>query len=247
MFEILKDLINHAGKFDGVDYLFLNPDFDGDTPITKIAAVQKDKSLVIFGTAKRIEQLEYPACLGGLKFLSKLISMDQIRGAKGSVSVTTRDDGNGGEAVATIDFKGPRVKVPYAATDPRILPFKVPIPKQQKIEVSVSLEEENCKEFSDVLALQRIKNPKLDEVSISIADDSLVATFGIGTERAELILVSGIEGELSSTKFNATRVQSALQLASASGKTSVSFNTKLMKLEFSSEHVDYTIYIPCNN
>lgn len=241
MKEFIGDTLSHTLKFDGIHNLLVG----NEDKSTVASGFASDKTVLVLAKTDLIETFDTPVCLGNLKYLGKVLSMDQIKGKQGVAEPKTGPSADGQEIIQEIKFRGPRVSIEYQATDPKVASIKRPNIKKMEWAVSAKLEPEHYREYSDAADLLKIVDPKADSFTAKTEDGELRFVFEHKSHRTIMAIGTQVEGELKNpVAFAIGKVRSALQLMADAGAGTVDISESAIKFWFKTTQADYTIVIP---
>lgn len=246
MKEYITSLLDGMTRFPEISHIQIVPS-EGSI---LAAAVGKERSIVIQVVGSPQPEINATMCLGNLKYLQKILSIEQIKnGATAQCSVGDSYD-KSMQIVRNIDFAGPRLKIRYETTDPKAADS---IPKLliNEWESSITLEPAHSKEFNEGLSLQKILNPSKNEFKIANREGNMYFVFETGERSAEKdveLLVGAADGVMTDPLYiNTSRFSSSLSLASEASSSKLSTSKHAIKLEFTLDNQEYLIVIPKMN
>lgn len=249
MKEYISSLIGAMTRFQEITHIHVIP---GEGSI-EAAAVGRDKSILLKATGAPIKEFPAPICLGNLKYLQKILSVEQLKASAG-VEFQVGPALDKSEIVRAIDFSGPRLKIRYESTDPSVGDNNVAtIPKilAQDWPCVIKLEPAHHKEFNEAVSLQKITNPTKNEFKVTSKDGNLVFVFETGERSADKdieLTVGPAEGELiEPIYFNIGRFASLLSLMSDAKGGILSISKFSLKMEFVLDEQEYLAIMPKMN
>lgn len=238
--DYLANLLGHVTKFDGFEYIKLTSGPDG------VGAQSIDKGMACYVSTdpNPVSGLDVDACLGNLKYLAKVVTIDQFSTKGSSVSLVTGADSTGADAVQSIAFKSPRLSVNYEATDVSMVKMVIPATDKLVWGDDIELTPEHYKEFSDLNTLQKLADPTNSTFELSKKDGNLVATLGTGAKSAEFVLGAG--NIKNAIKFSNPLFMTLLGIVSSDGGGLLSVCDLAIRVKVESKGIHYTFIAPAS-
>lgn len=242
MKEYISKIIDAMTKFSEIVHVHITP----SEGCTEASAMGKEKSIMVKITSPS-QPLSDPLCLGNLKYLQKILSLEQIKNG-GTIKFTTGESSDKQiNIVRAIDFHGPRMKIRYETTDPRAGDTAPPRLNQQNWDCSIVLQPSHSKEFNDAMALHKLVDPTKTVFRINVENGMASFIFESGGG-IQLDITDNVTGEFPDSPggyyIDMNRFSSALSLASGAESSKMSFSRGAAKMEFSLGDNEFLIVIP---
>jgi hypothetical protein len=235
----LADVLDHITKFDTIQFVMINN--EGEHTIA--SGFAKDKQILVLAQSPSKEEFGTPACLGNLRYLGKILSMEPIRGKEGKVELVYGNGGDGSQIVHKMKFAGPRLKVDYQATDPKVDSVTRPNIKAMTWAIRCSLEPDHSRQFNDAAGLQAIVDSKNDVFTVSIQDGALTFLFGSAHQKTEMSIAE-VTGSIPPIRFSISKFRTVLGLVSAAGGGTLELSDKAAKFSWKTAEAEYTAVLP---
>lgn len=217
--------------------------------LTTIHALKEDGALRVVSMGKHKSMmlelktqdpgLPAPICFGNLKYLQKIISIEQVK-TSGEVSCNVTKAIDGTDIIKSIDFVAPRLKVRYEATDPRVAETQPTSVRIDQWPTKAALQPSHYKEISDAVALQKVANPAKVELKLEKDAGELVVVLETGERMSDKdirLSLGPVDGDVPADFYlNTAKFLSAVALASESKSgATLLICDKAAKLEVSLE------------
>lgn len=237
----LADVLTQVGGFEKIQFVRIE-NRDG---VTEAAGFAQDKQVLVLGRTDAKPEFDRPACLGHMDYLSKILSMEQIRGKDGTVKITTGPSIEGHDIIQRLDFSAPRLKVSYKATDPKVNNVVIPPVKQLVWAVTGKLEPDHSKQFNEMVGLRSVVDPKNDTFSAVGGKGGLKFLFsGKMSDEMEMVVFTEPTSAMAETKFPVSKVKVALGMMAKNGGGTLHIGEKAFKVAFKSPESEYEVIIP---
>lgn len=241
MKQYISEVIDAMARFSDVTHVHIIPSQGS----IEASALGKEKTIMVKVVAPA-QPLPAPMCLGNLKYLQRIMSVDLIK-SSGAMKFTTGSAMDGTDIVRAIEFSGGNIKIRYETTDPRAHDLKAPTVKDQAWACSIDLQPSHSKQFGELLSLLKIVDPSKSDFRIETSRPVAAFVFdGIGSEME----VSQVTGNLPETAnpgayfLNSGRFSSALSLAADADSAKLSLSPSAAKLEFQLGDKEFLVVIP---
>jgi len=250
--ELLQDALKHITMFDTIEYITLAKE-DTALVATGIDVTKSVMVRVVYDdTVAGVENFDRFMCLGQLKFLKRVIEMDQVKDT-GTVELIDGASFEGDEIYKGLLFKGKRVKIGYQAVDPKAVKGRNGRKYPQMVDVpaslSIPISPEAASEFKQMSTLQKMMVTKDATIfTTHTVDNNLVLRFPYNDNQIEMIMYENIDGFIDDGLiFESSIAEKAMNMATKSKSSMLNIGGVFMDIHAETDIGKYHIRIPKNS